>query len=72
MIVMLALGASIASSHTQQEYAHHIGSVVMPFDLATTTHIFRMTDTGGVQRVIAKKPDATDQITLIQRHAPQT
>jgi hypothetical protein len=40
----------------------------MPFDLAKTTHIFRMTDLGGVERVVVKDPAEKDQVTLIQRH----
>jgi hypothetical protein len=40
----------------------------MPFDLAKTTHIFRMTDSGGVERVIVKDPTAKDQVALIQKH----
>ena len=41
---------------------------VMPFDVSKTVHIFRMTETGGVQRVIAKDPGALDQIALIRQH----
>ena len=40
----------------------------MPFDLAKTTHIFRMTESGGVERVIIKDATAQDQVALIQRH----
>ncbi len=40
----------------------------MPFDIAKTVHIFKMTETGGVQSVIAKDPGAADQIALIQQH----
>lgn len=40
----------------------------MPFDLAKTTHVFRMTETGGVQRVIIKAASETDQIAMIQQH----
>jgi hypothetical protein len=45
-----------------------MGASVMPFDLAKTTHVFRMTDTGGVQRVIVKTASETDQIAMIQQH----
>jgi len=45
-----------------------MGQMVMPFDLARTTHIFRMTDTGGVERVVVKDQTAGDQISLIQQH----
>ena len=41
---------------------------VMPFDLAKTTHIFRMTDSGGVERVIVKDASDKDQVVLVQQH----
>jgi hypothetical protein len=47
---------------------HTLGSQVMPFDLNKTTHIFNMTDTGGVQRVVVKDSKDTDQIALVQQH----
>jgi hypothetical protein len=40
----------------------------MPFDMAKTIHIFKMTESGGVQRVLARDPDDTDQIALVQQH----
>ena len=40
----------------------------MPFDLAKTTHIFRMTDSGGVERVIVKDATDKDEVPLIQQH----
>jgi hypothetical protein len=45
-----------------------MGRAVMPFDLSKTIHIFRMTDFGGVQRVIVKDAAAMDQVPLIRRH----
>jgi len=45
-----------------------MGQSVMPFDLTRTTHIFRMTDSGGVERVIVKDATAKDQVALIQQH----
>lgn len=47
---------------------HHMGHQVMPFDLSQTTHIFEMTDNGGVQQVIAKDSGDKEQISLIQQH----
>ena len=41
---------------------------VMPFDMTKTIHIFRMTESGGVQRVIAKDAGDTEQIAFIQQH----
>ncbi|MBE7552619.1 MAG: hypothetical protein HS126_16235 [Anaerolineales bacterium] len=45
-----------------------MGHQVMPFDLSQTTHIFEMTDSGGIQQVIAKDPGDKAQISLIQQH----
>lgn len=33
----------------RQTQVHTMGAGIMPFDLDKTTHIFRMTETGGVQ-----------------------
>jgi hypothetical protein len=52
----------------QQAMVHDLGHQVMPFDLSQTTHIFEMTESGGVQQVIAKDPSDNAQITLIQQH----
>ena len=43
------------------------GSMVMPFDLERTTHIFETTEFGGVQQVLSADGDLT-QIRLIQDH----
>ena len=64
----VVLGCTLASAQTKQEHVHHTGHSVMPFDLAKTTHIFRMTESGGVERVIVKDPKAKDQVVLIQKH----
>src|SRR3972149_3638225 len=45
-----------------------MGSQVMPFDLSLTTHIFEMTESGGIQQVIADDPNNSAQIGLIQQH----
>jgi hypothetical protein len=66
--LLLVLGCTVALAQTKQEHIHHMGQSVMPFDLAKTTHIFRMTESGGVERVIVKDATATDQVALIQEH----
>ena len=68
LFLLLGCAVALAQTQTKQEHVHHSGHGVMPFDLAKTTHIFRMTDSGGVQRVIVKDPAAKDQVALIQRH----
>jgi hypothetical protein len=52
----------------RQVMVHNMGSQVMPFDLSQTTHIFEMTENGGIQQVIAKDPGGSAQVTLIQQH----
>jgi hypothetical protein len=64
----LLLSCTPTLSQTKQEHVHHEGHNVMPFDLAKTTHIFRMTDSGGVERVIVKDATEKDQVLLIQQH----
>jgi len=66
--IILLVGATVASAETKQERVHHMSHDVMPFDLAKTSHIFRMTDSGGVERVIVKDVGDKDQIVLIQKH----
>lgn len=60
--------AASVYAQTQQEHVHHMSPGVMPFDMAKTVHIFRMTESGGVQRVIIREPGDTTQIALIQQH----
>ncbi|MGB8716759.1 MAG: hypothetical protein WCD66_10410 [Rhodanobacteraceae bacterium] len=36
--------------------------------MSKTVHIFRMTESGGVQRVVARDPDESDQVALIRQH----
>jgi len=57
-----------AIGQTKQEHVHEMGQTVMPFNLDKTTHIFRMTDSGGVQSVVAKDARDRDQIVLIRQH----
>jgi len=60
--------ASAALAQTKQEHVHQMAPGVMPFDLSKTVHIFKMTESGGVERVVTKDPSAADQIVLIQQH----
>jgi len=66
--VLLLLGCAGATAQSPQEHVHRMASGVMPFDISRTVHVFRMTESGGVERVVAKQPDAADQVALIQRH----
>ena len=55
-------------AQTPQEHAHHMAHSVMPFDIAKTLHIFKMTETGGVQRVVVREQGDSNQVMLIQHH----
>ena len=63
-----ALGGAPALSQTKQEHIHEMGQTVMPFDLKKTVHIFKMTDSGGVQSVVVRDAHDKDQIGLIRQH----
>ncbi len=66
--VMLLFIHAPAYAETKQEQVHHMSHQVMPFDLSKTIHVFKMMDSGGVQKVLARDPKDTDQILLIQQH----
>ncbi|MEO8748118.1 MAG: hypothetical protein ABI379_10770 [Rhodanobacter sp.] len=71
LAVSAVLAASVpAFAQSTQEHVHHMGHDVMPFDLSTSVHIFRMTESGGVQRVVLRDPKTAkpDQISLIRQH----
>jgi len=66
--IFLLLSGSTAFAQTPQEHVHQMAHSVMPFGMSKTVHIFKMTESGGVQRVIVKDAGDTDQIALIQQH----
>jgi len=66
--IFALIGTTSVYADSRQEHVHQMAHSVMPFDISKTVHIFKMTESGGVQRVIAKDPGATDQIELIQQH----
>lgn len=66
--VLLLLAGSSGFAQTQQEHVHHMSHSVMPFDMSSTVHIFKMTESGGEQRVIAKGSADTDQVAMIRQH----
>jgi hypothetical protein len=65
---MFLFGAVSVNAQTRQDHVHEMSHGVMPFDMAKTVHIFKMTESGGVQRVIVKDTADTDQIALIRHH----
>jgi hypothetical protein len=66
--VLFWAGWLTPSPANQQAMVHDMGPQIMPFDLSQTTHIFEMTESGGIQQVIAKDPGDNAQISLIQQH----
>ena len=68
LILLFLVGCNASSDAPRQAMVHEKGSHVMPFDLGATQHIFQMTDNGGIQLVVAKKGNDTDQIDLIRQH----
>ncbi len=66
--IVLGLLGFNAEAQTPQEHAHQHSHDVMPFDISKVVHIFRMTETGGIQQVIAKDTGAADQVALIRQH----
>jgi hypothetical protein len=65
---LILLCASVCNAQTPQAHVHSMAHSVMPFDMSKTVHVFRMTETGGVQSVIAKDAQATGQVELIRQH----
>ena len=65
---LLWAGFISAPQANRQAAVHDTGSQVMPFDLPDTTHIFEMTESGGVMQVIADDPGNREQVALIQQH----
>ena len=68
-VLLLACAVPPAMSQTtQQQHVHQMSHGVMPFDMSKTLHIFKMTEQGGVLRVVAREAGASEQIALIQQH----
>jgi hypothetical protein len=72
----VSIGLLLSSSgdviaQTQQQHVHAMSHGVMPFDVAKTVHIFRMDETGGVERVVVKDKSDARQVLLIQQHLRQ-
>ena len=72
--LVLAAGAALlgcaahASAQSPQAHVHDSAHKVMPFDIAKTVHVFRMTEQGGVQRVLIRDTSAKEQVPFIQQH----
>ena len=67
-VLLLLLNGCTGSAQTRQEHVHQQAHSVMPFSVAKTVHIFRITEFGGVEQVIARDATKTDQIARIRQH----
>jgi hypothetical protein len=56
------------NAETPQEKVHQHAHHVMPFEMGKTLHVFRMTESGGVFRVVVRDSSDTNQIAMIRRH----
>jgi len=75
LLVILVIGllsrpVSAADDIRQKQVAER-GAKVMPFSLAQTQHQFSKTETGGIQRVIARDDLNLEQVWLIRQHLEQ-
>lgn len=52
----------------RQAEVAELGTMVMPFDLDATTHIFEKIDTGGRQQVLVDDPADMENLKLIRSH----
>jgi hypothetical protein len=70
LLAAAIFGAStLAPAQTVQEHVHGHGPDLMPFDLAKSVHIFRMTSDGGTQQVVLREGVMDpEQVRLIQHH----
>ncbi len=66
ILVLFASPAAFAQS--VQEHVHSMSHSVMPFAMSKTVHIFKMTEFGGVQSVLARDPTEKEQIALVRQH----
>jgi hypothetical protein len=66
VLAILAWGSTFAQ--TTQEHVHDMAHGVMPFDIGKTLHVFKMTESGGEERVIVREPAHADQVPLIRQH----
>lgn len=67
--VALIACSTLAPAQPAQDHVRGHGHEVMPFDLSKTVHIFRMTEDGGIQKVVMRGDSADpEQVHRIQHH----
>jgi hypothetical protein len=66
--LFLYLAMPVSAQPTPQEHVHQMSPSVMPFDMDKTLHIFKMTEHGGIERVVTREAKWNEQIPSIQQH----
>lgn len=69
--IILLFSATSVWAQTPQQHVHQMAHSVMPFDMSKTVHIFKMTELGGVEKVLVRKPGDAQQVALIRQHLKQ-
>lgn len=67
-VAALLFAPSAAFAATPQEHVHRMSQHVMPFETSKMIHVFKMSVSGGVQRVLVRDSKETDQVALIRQH----
>jgi hypothetical protein len=68
VVIFLLIGSATVVAANREEQIHQMAHSVVPIDTSKTLYLFKKTKAGGVQRVVAKDPRATDQAAIIQWH----
>ena len=68
LVLAASAAMPVSAQMTRQEHVRQMSHGVMPFDMAKTVHIFRMTEQGGVERVVTRRLGASAEIALIRQH----
>ena len=68
LCISVALAEEPGSTRSRQDEVALKGAVVMPFDLARTTHFFDDTPGGGIETITANDKMDARQIALIRSH----
>lgn len=67
VLMFLACACADTAEEGRQDEVAAVGAEVMPFDLDRSTHVFAVTERGGVQTVRSDDGDA-EQVDLIRAH----
>jgi hypothetical protein len=62
------VAARQAPAPTPQAHVHAHAHEVMPFEMAKVEHVFRMTETGGVMRVVVRDSANATDLQGVRRH----